>query len=249
MRIIASDYDGTLNYGGIDDEKREAVRAWQAQGNLFVLVTGRDKSFCPEMQEKSGIATDYFLACNGAVILDGSGRMADESRCEGAVIGELLAFLFGCGCAWANVCTDRLLRIYNKQHKDCPAGAEGMEAAAGIAYFNQVSTVLPSFEEAAAVTRAIGEKFGDAVNALQNGVCIDIVPAGMDKAQGIYRLLSLCGAKAEDVIAVGDNVNDAAMIGEFYSYAMENGVEQIKKLADAVTPGITQLIRRELERG
>ena len=28
MKIIASDYDGTLNYGGIDDTKRDAIQKY-----------------------------------------------------------------------------------------------------------------------------------------------------------------------------------------------------------------------------
>ena len=48
------------------------------------------------------------------------------------------------------------------------------------------------------------------------------------------------------MIAVGDNVNDAAMIGAFYSYAVENAVDSIKALATKITPNITSLIRAEM---
>jgi len=41
MKIIASDYDGTLNEGGMDEEKRLAIRKWQEAGNLFGIVSGR----------------------------------------------------------------------------------------------------------------------------------------------------------------------------------------------------------------
>jgi hydroxymethylpyrimidine pyrophosphatase-like HAD family hydrolase len=52
----------------------------------------------------------------------------------------------------------------------------------------------------------------------------------------------------ENVIAVGDNVNDTDMIRDFYSYAMERGVDSIKKLADATTETVAELIRNELEK-
>jgi hydroxymethylpyrimidine pyrophosphatase-like HAD family hydrolase len=77
-------------------------------------------------------------------------------------------------------------------------------------------------------------------------VCIDIVRYDIDKAKGIYLLLDILGADYEDVIAVGDNINDRAMIEEFRSYAMANGVELIKELADYVTDGITELIENEM---
>ena len=50
----------------------------------------------------------------------------------------------------------------------------------------------------------------------------------------------------EDVIAVGDNVNDTDMIRDFYSYAMERGVDSIKDLADHTTETVAELIQKEL---
>ena len=57
---------------------------------------------------------------------------------------------------------------------------------------------------------------------------------------------ALVGGEKTDVMAVGDNVNDEAMIREFYSYAMENGVDSVKNLADRITVSIEELIEKEL---
>ena len=35
MKIIGSDYDGTLSHGGIDDVKRQAIADWRAAGNIL----------------------------------------------------------------------------------------------------------------------------------------------------------------------------------------------------------------------
>lgn len=69
----------------------------------------------------------------------------------------------------------------------------------------------------------------------------------MNKAKALTHLLELVGASHADMITVGDNTNDADMIKAFRSYAMENGVQAIKDLADFVTPGVAELIWRELE--
>ena len=113
-------------------------------------------------------------------------------------------------------------------------------------YFNQVSTILEDEEEALMVTNAIKEKFGDILNPLQNGRCIDIVSSRINKAKGLYDYLELVGGKYEDMITVGDNINDTHMIKEFRSYAMANGVQSIKDIADYVTEGITELIEKEM---
>ena len=68
----------------------------------------------------------------------------------------------------------------------------------------------------------------------------------MNKAQGLYDYLQIVGGKYEDMITVGDNINDTHMIKEFRSYAMANGVQSIKDIADYEIEGITELIEKEM---
>ncbi len=243
MKIICTDYDGTLNHGGITEKKLEAIRKWKEKGNLFCVVSGRQKEFFEEIKEKN-IPIDYLLACNGAVIVDKNYNVVFDVRCDGAVALPLINFIFSLGGFFAAICNDKHISVDNFAFPD----AEGIRLSevGEIPYFNQISTACSDFNEAARVTALVKERFGKYLNPLQNGTCIDIVPVGMDKAQGIYKLLSLVGGEKKDVIAVGDNVNDEAMIKEFYSYAMENGVDSIKKLADRKTFGIEELIEKEL---
>lgn len=243
MKIICSDYDGTLNHGGITEKKLDAIKKWKKKGNLFCVVSGRGKEFFSELKEKS-IPVDYFLSCNGALITDSENKVVSDVRCDGAIAVPLIEYIFSLGGFFANIGTEKSFSVDNYAFPD----AEGMQLSevGEIKYFNQISTALPDFEAAACVTARVKENFGEYVNPLQNGTCIDIVPFGMDKAQGIYKLLDIVGAEFEDVIAVGDNVNDVAMIKEFYSYAMENGVDSIKKQADRITVSIEELIEKEL---
>ena len=77
---------------------------------------------------------------------------------------------------------------------------------------------------------------------------MDIVPGNLDKAEGIRQLISLWGVAPEDVITVGDNYNDLAMIEAFPSYAIESGVEALKKASGRVVPNVAELIYRELQK-
>ncbi|MBQ6898976.1 MAG: HAD hydrolase family protein [Clostridia bacterium] len=245
MKIICTDYDGTLNHGGITEEKLSAIKKWKEKGNLFCVVSGRQKEFFEEIRKKE-IPIDYLLACNGAVIVDKNCNIVSDERCDGDIALPLINFIFSLGGFFAAICNDKHISVDNLAFPD----AEGMRLSetGEIPYFNQISTALPDFEDSARVTARIREEFGEYVNPLQNGTCIDIVPRGMDKAQGIYKLLSLVGGEKADVIAVGDNVNDEAMIKEFYSYAMENGVASVKGQADRITVSIEELIEKELQK-
>ena len=247
MRLIASDYDGTFYIGEITDEQRQAIRDWQAAGNLLGIVSGRSIDCLPPFLAEDGVECDYFIANNGAVIADGKGNILQDTRCDGSITVPLTKALFRLGCPYASVITEFPCNIYAEKPNPKP-GRYTLEDAPEVKFFHQVSTVLPNFEEAARVTAAIAEEFGDVVNPLQNGRCIDIVPKGIDKAAGIRAYIALKGLTEEDVIAVGDNVNDAAMIEAFYSYAVENAVDSIKAMANKITPNITSLIRAEMSK-
>ena len=245
MKIIASDYDGTLNHGGIDDAKRAAIAAWRAKGNLFGLVSGRGVESLAELSEQDGISYDFLLACNGAAICTPEGKILRDCRCDGHLAKPLLSQMVSLGATECYVESTFVFGVFEPLESDHPKHFS-LKTMPDIPYFLQISTILPTNDDAARITAAIRERFGDDLNPLQNGRCIDIVHKTMNKAQGIYGLLDIFGAKYEDVIAVGDNINDTDMIAEFRSYAMENAVPSIKALADAETPSITALIEREL---
>ncbi len=246
MKIIASDYDGTLNHGGIDDKKREAIKKWRDAGNIFAIVSGRGPADALCIRKNDNLEIDYFIANNGAIILNAMGERVSDIRCSGETAIPLIKFMFECGCPLGCVQTDFPCRVYADK-KDCDeSGKYTLENLPEISFFNQISTYLPDYETAEKVTVFLKEKFGDVLNPMQNGTCIDIVRADIDKAKGIYLLLDILGAEYEDVIAVGDNVNDTAMIKEFRSYAMENGVDLIKELADCTVSSVTELIEKEL---
>lgn len=245
MKIIASDYDGTLNHGGIDERKRNAIKRWRKAGNLFGLVSGRGAANLLEIPKRNDFECDFLLACNGAVILKTDGTVLAESRCNGDLAKPLLDFIFSLGCQWATVQT-AFKCVIDQDDNERLEDEFTLETIPEIPYFNQINTRLPDCEEAERVTAAVKEKFGKHLNPLQNGVCIDIVSADMNKAKGLYKFLEIVGADYDDLITVGDNINDTHMIAEFRSYAMENAVQSIKDIADCEIAGITELIEKEM---
>lgn len=260
MKILATDYDGTLNHGGIDKEKCDAIKKWQENGNLFGIVSGRSLEGLkmlisgkenPKNLVKTGktesYKCDFLIANNGAVICDGKMNVLTQTKCETDIIEPLIKVLFEQNCPLACVCGSTFDDTYIKPDKEhCEDDEFTVDDMPSFPFFNQISTILDTDEEAFEVVKVLRERFADRLNPLQNGRCIDIVPKGVDKASGIYALLDTIGAKKEDVITVGDNINDADMIREFYSYAMENGVDEIKKLADKTTVSVTELMKNEL---
>ena len=65
---------------------------------------------------------------------------------------------------------------------------------------------------------------------------LEVVPEGIEKAQGLSALLTHLGMKREELMAFGDGFNDIGMIRfAGMGVAMENAQEVVKKAADFVT--------------
>lgn len=245
MKILGSDFDGTFNHNGIDDIKRNAVSGWRSQGNIFAIVSGRPIKDLLEIVKKFSFECDYLVAHNGAYIAKPDGSVISSTPCDSGIIVPLLKLLFENGCTWASVGASTLWKVYADSKEGELNSGYSLHNLPEIPWFTQICTKCADYATAEKLTKIIREYMGDVINPLQNGLYIDIVRADMNKAKGIYLLMDFVGAKYEDVIVVGDNVNDLDMIKEFKSYAMENGVDMIKKIADYTTPGVVELIERE----
>ena len=140
MKIIATDFDGTLNQNGIGREKREAIAAWRKAGNLFGIVTGRGFRSIYEVIKDTGIGYDFLICNNGAVICDSKLNILTDTKCTEPLTAALFADLFAAGCPLVNVDKDVSFRVYPTA-EDGGYTIETMPCAEG---FNQISTFLTS---------------------------------------------------------------------------------------------------------
>ena len=251
MKILGSDYDGTLNHGGIGEEKLSAIRRWRAAGHKFGIVSGRSANFLETLlRMHPAMELDFFASCSGGYIIDREGKVLFEARCDKLPGRKLVEDLIGWGCRIIHVCGREYhlviegtegLPDWVHQQKYC-----GLEELPEAEYFNQVSVELESSRAAAAVVERIRQKYGDILNPLQNHICIDIVPFGVNKAVGLRHLTEVYGGREEDVVVIGDNINDLDMIRAFRSYAMASGVQIVKDAADEIVSDVTELIEKEL---
>ena len=81
MKIIATDFDGTLSYNGkISDEDKEAIHKFREAGNKFGIVTGRDVDMAQWIKPENGLEFDYLICCTGAVIRNGEGEIIYQKK-------------------------------------------------------------------------------------------------------------------------------------------------------------------------
>lgn len=246
MRLIATDYDGTLNHGGIDAAKLDAIRRWRAAGHKFGIISGRGPDFLARLQEELGEDFDFLASCNGGIATDREGNELFHHRCDDVDVAAFVDDLFTWGAHTLYVNYDDQCILLGTAECREPYDFLPPEQLPPIASFDKMALFFATPEEAEAMAAKIRVKYGDKVNPLQNWWCVDVAPVGVDKASGIRQLCAHYGVAEQDVIAVGDNLNDMAMIEAFRSYAMEHGNEQLKAAATHITANVTDMILREL---
>ena len=247
MKILGSDFDGILNYGGVDQTKCEAIDTWRRAGHLFGLVSGRGPGFLQNLRAQyPALNMDFLVAYNGAFIVNAEGKILDTTVCDGVSALDLIADLLAWGCPFVYVTGPKGYTV----RKDGDPLREGECAFSDFPqdfpWFYQVGVQLETYAEAEAVTQKVKENYRGRLNPLQNGICIDIVAPTVNKAEGLRKLAALYGQPEENILAVGDNLNDLDMLKAFRSYAMENGVEEVKRVSDRTVASVTELIRLEL---
>lgn len=255
MFILASDYDGTLNRGGISASVREAIARFRAAGNLFGIVTGRDY-WMYETVIRENLPIDFILAMNGAMLIATDGERAGEilrverQRNNGCMrwIAEHVGKNYGQDVSTVLV-RDRVTfhaafpdGLADGNEKFAPLSRADPDSPDGIREFSQMNTRCDTEDLARRCVEEINARWGDTVNALQNGGCIDIPPAGIDKGEGVALYAAAMGVPPENVYCAGDNMNDYAMIARFHGLAVENAVPALKAAADAVFPDIAAMI-------
>lgn len=248
MKILATDYDSTLNYGGFPHEKLAAIKRWQAAGNLFGIISGRGMYKLLDVQKQDGIACDFLIGNNGAQVYTGDGKILNETRCDGNLCAPLIKRIFEFGGHYCHVNAEKHFVVVKEFSEPCDDAVFTLEDMPDAKYFTSIGVVFDTYERAAEAAEILEREFKDSISALYHGGCVEIVPVGINKAVGIYHLIEALGLTYDDVIVIGDHLNDIEMIKEFYSYAMENGVNEVKALADHITPGVTELIEAELNK-
>jgi hypothetical protein len=167
MKIIASDYDGTLNEGGVDEIKRQAIKKWQAEGNLFGIVSGRGISNIRALAEEDGLECDFLVGDNGAAVAKGNGDIISEVLCEGEVAREIIKYFFTKGCTWSWV----------RPYPECIVLPEGepkhpweqsLSTMPKIEKFSQISAAFESPEKAEISAIELRKLYGETLNILQN---------------------------------------------------------------------------------
>ena len=225
MKIIASDFDGTINYHGkISDEDKAAIRLFRQKGHKFGIVTGRDAELSQWIRQGDGFEFDFIISCTGGFIRSGDGDVLYSKRGKiGPFFDDLIKKALELGAGFFAISNG-----FNKCYVDT-LGKIPYDLSI-LKEFTHANCNFPSDEAAQRFADFVNDNFSDKISAHRNGWSVDMPPVNTSKVTGIYEYARLCGGNPE-IYAVGDNVNDISMIKEFCGYAVSNAVDSVKAVA------------------
>ncbi len=265
-KLLVLDLDGTL----INDKKqitpqtRAALQQIQAAGVLIVLASGRPTYGIMPLAESLGLdkSGGFVLSYNGGVVLDcHTRRLLFTQNLDNNILPEIFHMLRERGHA--------VLSYRNEEIMATEANDEYVQEECRINQMRVVEVGENLLQELPVeVTKLLATGCPDVLEQTEQelsaelkdkGVWVyrsapfflEIVPAGVDKAESLKRLLHVLDLDASAMVCVGDGGNDISMLRlAGVGVAMANAPKQVKGVADWVTTmdnnhdGVKEVIER-----
>lgn len=232
MKLLATDYDGTLRYAqDVMPEDLKSIAAWKEQGNKFVIVTGRSKESIDAQVQAFDLPCDYLITNNGGMVFDENGNVLLSNFLNFDVCVDILHNVKKLNSVISYVVNDGIHRhrivlqpdAVDHRYPNLKPDVTETELL-DMSHFAQIVLSMEDTDSALEVASKINDLYYEQVVAYPNNFVVDIVPKGISKATGLDFLIAYANINEEDVYTIGDGHNDIPLIefgvhGSVMSYA------------------------------
>ncbi len=255
-RLLALDLDGTLldPYGNLSEGVKGAVGAARRRGLRVVVCTGR--RFRTALPLALALELEGPLVVNnGALVKDiRSGETRHGNYLPGDLYGEVLSLVRGVGTPLVyvdrvggrtDILTERPEQAHPFQREYLLDAGEFCAVVPDVGAVHAGDVIMLSTmtdeETAAGLREQAHERLGERVvmhsllNKNYRGVIQEFLAPGSGKWPALARVAAAEGIAPGEIIAVGDDVNDAEMLRNAgLGIAMGNAVRAARSAADLV---------------
>lgn len=224
-KLIALDMDGTLlnNNEVISDGNKAAIRQAMEAGVIVCLSTGRSILSMGSYIDELGLDAAPLVTVNGGVIWRNRHELYEQHVLDASLVERLYQLaqhedVWFWGYA--------LEGVYNRNNW---TAAVSEHTWLKFGYYTENVQLLQAL-------RAEAEAWGTFEITNSHPYNLEINPVGVNKAAGLRSVCAMLDLRMEQVVAVGDSLNDMAMIREAgLGVAMGNAQQTLKDAADWVT--------------
>ena len=248
VRLLALDLDDTLLRSdlSISYRAKRAIKKTEARGVTVVLASGRVPAAMRHFARTLGMhrRKGYLICKNGAVIQESaSGAIVNESRIDTKT--ALAAFDLADAEGFpVQIYEDDVLYVSRpNEYTSYDQKLTGLRQAVVDNFRAMVGggchkllipgdpMILPHLES------LLRSYLGDKLTIFTSKpYFLELLPANTDKGSALATVAQLLGVRQEETLAIGDSMNDEAMIRwAGTGVAMANSDERIKNIADMVT--------------
>lgn len=247
IKAVFFDVDGTLlsfKTKAMPESARRALTELRARGIKVFVASGRHPGdIFPVMD----FEFDGYVALNGGWCMVGREEVVFRREIPQEDVERLIEWQrgperFACILVGErNLClnfeNERVRKVRKLVETERKAPVVSFEEWAAVAREGVLQ--LLAFFGSADEPRLMREVFPNCAAMRWTQIFADIVPAGVNKREGIDRLLSRFGIEPGEVMAFGDGGNDIPMLEHVgLGVAMGNADEAVKRSADYVTTSV-----------
>lgn len=245
IKIVVTDIDGTLlshKKGAIPESAIKAIKDLQRNGVLVFLASGRNYYLIKKSGVLNFIKPDGFITMNGAnVIIDGKViyRYPIPSKDVDALVKFAKRLRFGLTLieeneGHINIIDERVISAHEKFGTRFPQPRTYPDHYDRVVY--QAIAFCDAFDESLFLPH-----LRDCKSARWDEYAVDIMPKDSDKSKGILAVLEYYKLQPENILALGDGLNDREMINFVgVGIAMGNAHQELKDIADYITDDIDE---------
>ena len=247
IKAIFFDIDGTIrsfNTKTIPDNTKETLRELRGKGIKIFIATGRAPFHTKFLGDLLDFKFDGYITINGQYCYLNTGEVLNDQTLSKKDIEQVLPYFkenkIACDFAlldgaFINLKNDRVKWLEDE------LGDPDRFVVVEDAYERGVKEKVYQLN----VFVSEGEE-GDFMNLMPNSKTArwtshftDIIPKDGGKNKGIDAIINHFGIKLEETMAFGDGGNDIDMLKHAgIGVAMENGREDVKKIADFITTSV-----------
>ena len=214
MKIVASDFDNTIYYLKDDNrnyrnkENVEAINKFITNGNIFIIITGRNYSDLKVLLNELGLNYTYLVCLDGAKIFNNVDYCLETKLMNPEEIIKIKELLDNLNCNYY------LDDGYNKTEN-----------------INDTVKIVIETEDEKEKERILEEVNKNInVHIYKSRYHVNLIDKSVNKRDALKKLFNLENLDYNKLTCIGDNDNDYLMLKEFNSVVIKDHHQELNEL-------------------